>query len=305
MDKTVAHITKANPRQGFALIITLSVLSIVIALTIVLLSYFNEVKEDADTTKALIQADVYYADILSQIKKLGKNDKSFFQRLYRFPVALISPDKRFKLRIQCTPLSAGVNINWLAKEREKGKRHLFQISQILYDTLAQEYSIEDPDKLLEMLLAEIGGRKKYVHNPQSRLMQKNGIISYKQFSQIISRYETEIDDRKVSKVPWRKYFTFSRSSEKIDAEYASAELISFLFDIDIQTVREWMHSIRRTSLQHFVNENNGGYNEKKKLLAGSQFLGESRCSVNYGEGYKFTFDYIDGESKYFEFFGKR
>jgi len=305
MDKIRPHTLGTKHRQGFALIITLSVLSVVIALTIVLLSYFNEVKEDADTTKALIQADVYYADILAQLNKLGKNNKSFFQRLYRFPVSLVSPDKRFKLNMRCSPLSAGVNINWLAKEREKGKQHLYQISQILFDTLAQQYNFENADKLLEMLLLEIGGSKKYVRNSQSRLIQKNGIISYKQFSDIISRYEIAVDDQRVSKVPWRKYFTFSRSSEKIDAEYSSAELISFLFDIDLRTVREWVNSIQKTSLQNFVNENAGDYDGKKNILAGNQFLGESRCSVSYGAGYTFTFDYIEGESKYFEFYGKR
>ena len=292
-------------RQGFALIITLSVLSVVIALTIVLLSYFNEVKDDADNTKALIQADVYYADILAQINKRGKNKKTFFTHLYRFPVSFLSPDRRFKLRIKCTPLAGGVNINWLALERKQGKEALFQISQILFETLAQQYELEDADMLLEMLLLEIGGNKKFVKSSQSRLIQKNGIISYQQFSAIINRYEIEVDDRKVSRIPWRKYFSFASTSQKIDAEYSSAELISFLFDIDLRTVLEWIHSINKSSLQNFVNENAGNYNEKKHLLAGNTFLGESRCSVNYGEGYKFTFDYIAGESKYFEFYGKQ
>ena len=59
MDK-IENITTTvrRGREGFALMITLSVLSVVIALTIVLLSYFTKVKEDAETTKALIQADI-------------------------------------------------------------------------------------------------------------------------------------------------------------------------------------------------------------------------------------------------------
>lgn len=296
---------RTKNRQGFALIITLSVLSVVIALTIVLLSYFNEVKDDADTTKALIQANVYYSDILTQLNKLKKNKKTFFKTLYRLPVSLASPDKRFKIFMGCKTLSAGVNINWLAKGREKGKQHLFQVSQLLFDTLVQQYELENGDILLEMLLQEIGSSRKFVQQSQSRLIQKNGIISYQQFSNIINRYEMEVDDLKVAKVPWRKYFSFSDKSEKIDAEYSSAELISFLFDIDLRTVSEWINSIEKTSLQNFVNENAGNYEEKKNLLAGSTFLGESRCSVTYGAGYKFTFDYIAGEPKYFEFYGKR
>jgi hypothetical protein len=114
----------------------------------------------------------------------------------------------------------------------------------------------------------------------------------------------ESDDQKVALIPWRKYFSFSDKSEKIDAEYSSIELISYLFDIDIRTVSEWMYSKYKTSLESFVGENGVDYNSKKQILAGSTFLGESRCSVRYDGGYRFTFDYIEGESKYFEFHGK-
>lgn len=304
MDKIQQPTTIIRYRKGFALIITMSVLSVVIALTVVLLSYFNEVKEDADNTKALIQANVYYADMLTQINKLGKNKKSFFQRLYRFPISLVSPDNRFKLFMKCKPLAGGININWLAFERKEGKQHLFQISQTLFEMLAQQYELEDADMLLEMLLLEIGGNKKYVKPLQGRLMQKNGIISYQQFSDIISRYEMEADDLKITKIPWRKYFTFSSKAEKIDAEFSSAELISFLFEIDLKSVKEWQGSIPKISLQSFVDQNGGDYNERKNLLSGNKFLGESRCSVRYGDGYTFAFDYTAGEAKYFEFYGK-
>ena len=304
MDEMKQHQQYVSGRQGFALMITLSVLSVVIALTVVMLSYFNEVKQDSDNTKALIQANVYYADMLEQFGKF-KDKKSLVRRLYRFPVFLQSPDKRFRLSLRCTPLAAGVNINWLAMERVEGKQHLFTEAQILFETLSQEYNLEDTDRLLEMLLTEIAIGKKYIQKKQSRLIQKNGIISYQQFTEIIKRYEIEVDDRNVGRIPWQKYFSFSQKSEKVDAEYSSAELISFLFDIDLNTVREWMSDIEKTSLANFVNQNGGSYAEKKNLLAGSAFLGESRCMVNFGAGYKFTFDYIEGEAKYFEFYGKQ
>ena len=63
MDKTKNAFVTDTHREGFALLITLSVLTVIIALTTVLLSYLDEVREDASQTKALIQANVYYADI--------------------------------------------------------------------------------------------------------------------------------------------------------------------------------------------------------------------------------------------------
>jgi len=303
MDKMQPEPLVVTSQKGFALIITLSVLSVVIALTVVLLSYFNEVKEDSETTKALIQADVYYADIIEQFNKFAKKN-SLFNQLYKKPLSLRTDDGRFSMLLRCSPLSKGININWLALQRGEKKQHLFQEAQLLFDTLAEEYNLEDPDRLLEMILLEIGLGKKFVKPEQSRLIQKNGIISYQQFAGILNRYEMEVDDLKVGRIPWQKYFSFSLKSEKIDAEYSSAELISFLFDIDLKTVREWKRTVPKPSLSSFVNDNAGNYNEKKNLLAGSTFLGESRCSVNYGAGYKFTFDYIQGEAKYFEFYGK-
>lgn len=305
MDK-IKNITTTigRGRKGFALIITLSVLSVVIALTIVLLSYFTKVKEDAQATEALIQADIYYADILSQLKSRQKPE-TILKGLYKRPLSLRTPDGRFNLILRCRPLSAGINVNWLAMEHVTGRHDQFEEAQGLFDTLAQQYELEDADRLLEMILEEIGLGKKYVQESQRRLIQKHGIISYQQFAEIIKRYEMEVDDRKVGHVPWRKYFSFSNYADKIDAEYSSAELIAYLFDIDLQSVREWMASLEKSSLQAFVNANGGNYNEKKNLLAGGTFLKESRCSVNYGAGYRFTFDYIRGEAKYFEFHGKQ
>jgi hypothetical protein len=300
MDKMTKITSSVPHRHGFTLMITLSVLSVVIALTVVLLSYFTKVREDAAMTKALIQANVYYADVVTELKKIGGPEK-----IYNKSPSFRTPDGRFFLAIACHPLSAGININWLGMDRKEGKQHLFDIAQILYDTMMETTTLEDPSRLLEMILLEVASGQKFIKQDQSRLMQKNGIISYQQFSDIISRYEIEIDDLKVANVPWQRYFSFSDRAETINIDYSSAELISFLFDIDVNSVREWKAMIEdKPSLQVFVENNGGDYAQKKNLFKAQNALGESQCAVRFGEGYRFTFDYIDGEAKYFEFFGK-
>ena len=307
MDKT--HITRTNVKQrrGFALMVTFSVLLIIIALTVVLLSYFKEVQYDAADTTAMIQADVYYADVTKVFDRFKKK-KSLFSTLYKFPVPLRSPDGRFTMMLRCNPLSSGANINWLAHEENNAMQEQYSFTQTIFDELAQGYDMEDASRLQEMLIEEIGGKKKFVKKDYSRLRQKNGIISYKQFAQIVSRYQLEVDDTKVSSIPWKKYFTFSAKAKVIDAEYATPELLSLLFDIDLQSVKEWHSDPKKSSLQSFVNENGANYARRAKLIVGKKFLEESECTVSFKSGkgkYKFRFEYIQGEAKHFEFYGKR
>lgn len=304
MDKIDTITTTVKHKKGFALMLTLSVLAVIIALTTVLLSYFNEVRSDADRTTALIQADLYYADITSQFKAF-KKQKTLFKRLYRSAVVLRSDkDARFALRLKCDALSNGVNVNWLRLQGTQQR----QTIEALFDMIAQEYNIAEMDTLLELLREEVGKIGKVVRKEQSRLEQKSAIISYAQFAKIVSSYQLSVDDLNVEKVPWKKYLSFSPSSKKIDAEYSSAELIHFLFDdINLQMIQEWQAEVPRTSLKSFIQSNGGDYLSRKKILVQQEFLGESICNVTYGVNntrYRFTFNYIRREAKHFEFHGK-
>ena len=309
MDKTNQTFSNIRHRQGFALLITLSVLGIISALTMVLLSYYDKVQQNAANTTALIQADVYYADILETFNKFPKNNKkTLFAFLYKKSVPLHTKDGRLNMVLHCKPLASGVNINWLAMEHDEGMQDAFSFAQVIYDMLAQDYNLEDADRLLEMILEEVGGKRKFVKKEYSRLRQKNGIISYKQFSNIVREYQVEVDDPKASQIPWKKYFTFSRSAKRIDAEYSSPELIALLFDIDLQSVKEWYNDPKRSNLQSFVQNNGGDYSSRQTIIVGKKFLGESECSVSFksaGGQYKFRFEYMKGEAKHFEFYGKK
>lgn len=309
MDKTETIRTTVRHREGFALMLTLSVLAVIIALTTVLLSYFNEVKADADRTTALIQGNLYYADITSQFNKF-KKQKALFEQLYQYPVQLRSQkDTRFAIRLKCEPIAKGVNVNWLGRASGVNRALQIKIVESLFETIAQQYNIAQMDRLKELLHEEIGGGEKVVRKEQSRLEQKNGIISYAQFAKIVARYQLEVDDLNVEKVPWKKYLSFSFTAEQIDAKYSSAELLHFLFDdINLQTIQEWRAQMPRPALQAFIENNGGDYNARKKILVNNNtFLAESSCNVTYGVNnrrYRFTFNYIRREAKHFEFHGQ-
>ena len=290
-------------RKGFALLITLSVLAVLIALTGVLLSYFDTVRKDAAGTKALIQADLYYTDIRKIIKGF-KEKKTLYTTLYQIPVPLASPDGRFNVLLQCRPRANGININWLAKEDDPKMTVQYDAARKLFENIAQTYDLEDAGRLEELLLGEMQGEKPFIIKEHNRLLQKNGIISFKQFGQILQRYQFETDDPKVSLIPWEKYFVFGDSGDLVDGDYLSAELIALSFDIDLQNVKEkWVEGGMK--LKDFVQNMGGEYNDK---LYAQEFVEEVKCEVQYAyEDGRYAFTFIDSreEVKDFEFNGKQ
>jgi type II secretory pathway pseudopilin PulG len=313
MDETInqkqKHLTR---KKGFALLITLSVLSVIIALTLILLSYFDQVRRDAANTRALIQANIFYANVLKAFKV--HKPKRVLKKIYKRPSIL--QKGKFRLTIECKPLSSGVNINWLspyaARKNDKNYVHKRRVALELYQMLVSKYKVKDPQELFERILEAIGGKKKYVQTQYSRLRQKNGIISYEQFEDIVTRYQLEVDDTKIGKVPWKKYFSFSREGTRIDVEYSSAELIHHLFDIDMGSIREWQmgrEALEDTrSLKQFVSDEFqlAPYNKyKQQAVISGKILAEAICKVGYnvaGQAYHFTFEYINGGGRHFEFF---
>ncbi|SFV56904.1 hypothetical protein MNB_SV-10-474 [hydrothermal vent metagenome] len=291
-------------RRGFALLITLSVLAVLIALTGVLLQYFGEVRKEAMTTNALIQGNLYYTDIKKIIKKF-KERKTLFTTLYSMPVPFVSPDNRFNMILKCRPVANGVNINWLKYEDNSTMAVQYNAAEKVFEGLVQKYNFVDAERLKELIVAAIGNNKNtLIREENSRLPRKNGIISLQQFRQILERYQFEADDPKVSQVDWGKLFFFSKDINVIDGDYLSPELISLLFDIDSATVKDdWVEGT--SSLKDFVQSNGGTYDPK---LYTQEFLEEVQCDVQYtyrDERYAFSFRDTQEEVKDFEFYGKQ
>jgi len=289
-------------QEGFALIITLSVLAIVIALTGVLIGYLDVARKEASATKALVQSNLYFSDIKKVLKKF-KDKKALYNTLYLTPVPLQSEDGRFSLILQCRPLDNGVNINWLASGKSAKMRAQYTAAQKVFDYLAQKYALDNPLRLEEMLLHAIRGSGE---EEQSRFVRKNGIISYQEFAQILSRYQFETDDEAVGRIPWKEYFVFQPSGKRpeenlIAGDFVSRALLAALFDIDPASLKEeWVEA--EGALKTLLSAH--GIPFDKQLFA-SEFVQRARCEVHYmyeGERFAFAFKDQEGEVSEFEFF---
>jgi hypothetical protein len=295
-------------KRGFALLITLSVLVVVIELTGVLVGYLDTVREESVQTKAMLQANLYFKDMKEIISKF-KQKKTLYAVLYSTPVPLQSEDGKFSLFLSCKPMANGVNINWLAFSNNQAMIPQYNAVSKVFDTLVDDYGLEDPSRLEEMLLKEIEDGHSIDPEKQSRLRQKNGIISYRQFKRILSRYQFETDDSNVGKVPWDKYFVFIPSAKipdenVIEGDYLSVELIALLFDIDIESLKdEWVPG--EDALKKLLAKYSIPYEAK---LFSKKFMEQSYCEVTYdfkGERFRFSFVDSEGEVKDFEFYGKQ
>jgi len=297
---------RVSHRRGFALIITLSALSVIIALTTVLVTYIDEARKDASITKAMIQGNLYYADLKKTFNSFKKRE-TLYSVLYLSPIPLSSEDGRFSISVFCKPLSNGVNINWLSLANNLKMQQQYEAAQKVFEYIVESYNIEEPTKLYNMLLDEMGNGKEYVQRKQSRLRQKNGIISTKQFISILERYQIESDDSKIGLIPWEEFFVFNKvykdpKENVIDGNYISAELISALFAIDKASVEEeWIDG---SDLKELVTSMGETFNDK---LFSKKFLNRTKCDAMYdfeGKRFGFSFRDIEGEVKDFEFFGK-
>ncbi len=294
-------------QKGFALLITLSALVVIIALVSILLGYFSKAQSNSEETKALLQANLYFTQAQEQLKRIkGKQIK----QLYNYPILIDDKKSKTQIALKCSPIPSGININWLALDGKRRYNAQFQEAMGAYDFLVTKYNIQDPDALLEsIVLASNPTRDAQAENTQ-RLKRVNSILSYGQFSQIVKRYELEYDDKNVRLIPWRKYFAFSRFFDKIDIQYASPELISYMFDIDIATVMQWYNTpkIQKEPLATFVQNSGSDYNKKKSIFSKDSYSNKSRCKVSFlynAKQYAFAFDFENGRAKYFEFYGKK
>ena len=300
--------TKSVPvRRGFALLITLSVLVIVVTLTGVLTGYLDMARKDASKSKALVQANLYYADIKSFLGKV-KNKKELFTVLYAAPVPLVSEDGSFSLILACRPRNSGIPFHWLKTTENKKMQHRHEIAQNLFDAIVQRYELTDPVRLEEMIGEGLQG-KGDLWVLQGHLSQNNGMISYRIFEQILLQYEVETGDTNVRKVPWKKLFVFRYRPSDIKADvvagdYLSPTLLSLLFGVEESALKEsWSEG--EGALKQLAETYSFSYDSK---LFSDKVGRASQCDVQFEyekERFMFLFNDTEGEVSSFEFYGKQ
>ncbi|HFS82634.1 MAG TPA: hypothetical protein ENK71_01565, partial [Epsilonproteobacteria bacterium] len=123
MDKEKREIFALPKRRGFTLLLTLSVMTVIIALMAVVVRYYAEAKAEADRTAALLQANLFYATVAEGLASIPQQ-KELLDFLYTTSVPLMTDDGRGSILLTCVPASYGVNINWLSYPHDANKSYL-------------------------------------------------------------------------------------------------------------------------------------------------------------------------------------
>ncbi|MEA3456252.1 MAG: hypothetical protein U9R26_07065 [Campylobacterota bacterium] len=314
MDKIQKNGLENKMRKGVVLFITLSVIAAMLVLVGAIFTYLEKSRDNASYTSAIIQADLIFRDskdVIGALLKSGAKDKeikkTILDTLYLAPVTIEAEgDDEMFITLDCQPLGKGVNINWLGFENNSSAQLFYDTAQSAFDRLVEQYNIQDASLLLSRIRVAIDGEENSGAQPQGRLEQKKGIIKLSQIQNIARAYRFEADDDAVENIAWDRYFSFDVPSMVMDGNYFSAELVSMLFDMELESVKEeWFEG---DDLKAFVSTNGGDMSQYNTNLFASEMIERMGCRVTYGyQGnvYALGFDYLEGRADKFEFFGKQ
>ncbi|NOZ90626.1 MAG: hypothetical protein GXO60_04990 [Epsilonproteobacteria bacterium] len=307
MDKT---------KRGIALFITLLVIASILSIVAVSFSYLEKVQKDAGKISALIQGNLLYKNTTEILKKIfpkGKTDSKKLQMVYTLPLILSEPKSGFNINLQCKPLLTGIPIKWLDEEFTKKVPEKSDLARGVLSKVIQKYEIEEPSRLEGLILEQVTEKEEQNNEYKPRLKYKKNILSKKQFDRILLDYRIRYDDNKVFQIPWDKYFIFTDVSDNttIDGEYISPELISMIFDIPLDSVKDsWQVDTsleeKRTTLKEFLAQNSSSEYFNKKLYS-EKALNAMRCEETYtyrDTHFGFSFDYSNERNRNFEFNGE-
>jgi len=280
-------------------------------------SYLEKVQKDAGVTSALIQANILYGNTLEVLKRFFPANTDNGKKLaliYSMPLMINEEKSGFSMNLICEPLMSSVPINWLDEENSPTVPEKNTLAKDVLSYIVNEYNIEDPNALEEILLQSITGKQIQAEEYTRRSRRQKGIISKQQFDGLIIDYSLKYDDVNVLKVPWGKYFTFLKVNKKtkIDGTYPSAEFVSAAFNVPIDIIRNaWERDLGTDSdssqmtLTSFLKEN--GYAQPNKKIFSDKALNAMHCEQRFAykdRQYRFKFNYIEGRSSNFEFNGQ-
>ena len=290
-------------RSAVALLITLSIIASMLTLMGVMFGYLGAAKKKAEIKASMLQANIMRDDVGTFLKQiLGKKpSKGRLKLLFQTPLAVSAENGEFNVAIACDPVANRINMAWLGMGEKAKDQKRFALAEAVFDMLTGRVNLRDSSLLKEKIIAAVRQKDSTKFGQPRRLNEKKGIITFERFMQIVDEYRFEVDDPSVYKIDWEKYFSFGLKDDHLDGDFITPELLAFLYDVDINIVREGQ---KFGNLDKSLEEIGGLSKDRYKWLFSQKPIPEAECRVSYSHGkgyYNFKFNYIAGRTENFEF----
>ncbi|ADV45324.1 pilus assembly FimT family protein [Nitratifractor salsuginis] len=285
---------EARQRKGVTLLITLSVIAAMLALIAVLFGYLQEARDKADSQAALIQSDLIRADVQNFLEKYlkGHPTKSAMRNLYASPVVIMEKEGNYNLTAQCTPLLDRIPLVWLGRNEDGKYQRYYHLALGLFERLAEQAELKEPERLLAMLEAELRGRHLSL-GVSDDLDARPFSMTPALFHNLLDDYRFLADDPHVYRIEWSNYFliqTPGKVPQKLDKDFLNPQTVAYLFNIDPAIVKE---DYRLGDLDKFLRSI-GEESKRYDWLMGKLPQANVHCELLYSfrEGrYNISFDY--------------
>jgi hypothetical protein len=301
-------------RRGVTLFVTLAIIAAMLGLIGIVFGYLESARSKAEFKASLIQGNLLFADTKTALRRLlGKTPKtSTYKLFYDTPLPVAALNGEFGILVHCSPLADRPNIAWLGMENDRKHQAHYEIADKIFEHLLQGVNLKNPTLLRDMIVDALAQKRVKRFNILSNINKKKGTITYREFQEILDDYRFEADDDQVYAIGWKSYFVFGTDLKQLDSSFVRPEVLSVLFDIDLQLIQGSDGFAMGDDLKPFLDANGldtqwYDLNGTQAVFAKNRPVDAMRCTVNYGfrEGqYTFAFDYINKRVEHFEYLGR-
>jgi hypothetical protein len=290
-------------RPAITLFITLAVIVAMLSLVGIVFGYLSKARIKAEDKAALIESNLIYADASNAVSKfVGKKPSvSTLKNIYQIPLTVNEQKGPFRLLVACSPARAAIPISWLREDGGAKREQMYSLASMVLDEIALKNNIKDINRLKAMLSEAIANKFSINFGEAARLKRAKDYFGWIDFKKVLDDYYLKEGDGSVYKPNWRYFFSFGKEYQSIDGNFLSAKLISIIFNIDEQIVKE---DFKSGYLKKFILENGLDLELYNSKIFAKGAVVALTCNANYSFGkgsYAFKFNYTDGKVEGFEF----
>lgn len=286
-------------RSGIVMFVTLATIASISVLLIVMFLYVDKLQKENLKLAAYTQSFIYYIKTSKIIESsLGNNKLKDESRNVLYNQGLTIGVDDHTLMLKCTPIASRIPIQWLDKNKETDNLGQYTTAIKFFDIFAEKYNIQNRSILLDIIQSRLSQIQSSIYFESRFDTQKNYRVD---ISSIILNYCKQTNDWKTCEVGWDDVYSMY-DAPQIESKYLSDELVSILFKIPIENIKQKRKN--GEILIQFISDNNGDRSLYDEKIFSNIDKDEMSCIVTFdymSQKYQYSFNYQNKKVTNFEF----